>query len=138
MAKRILTFNGTDTLAGQLGAAHYLEADYQPIAVRIHAETAPQADAEFNILADGTSILNDRASYVQTADGSGVFKGRAASRSVVLPKGGTSEADAEDFIGNPLSQGTWVTCEIVHNGGGKNFTVQVELETLAEEDEEPE
>ncbi len=61
MADRTLTWYHQGGVRGdesRTGETYYLDVDYEPVAVRIHAETAPDlGDAQFDIRADGVSIF---------------------------------------------------------------------------------
>jgi hypothetical protein len=127
---------------GLILPAGYIEADYAPIAVRIYADKAPDyADAEFDILDDGVSIFNahgltrpetptmgNAATYPD-------YPAYPASTSVSLPKGDNSEVMADDFNDAEISSDSWITCQIKADGGGRNFTVILELERISEADE---
>lgn len=135
MADRILTwhFEGVRDSNARMGAAYFMEADYEPVGVRAHAETAPSyADAEFNIFKDGVSILKNRAPT--STDIYGRITVPTARQTVVITKGNSSEDVAEDFLDAYLEQGTWITCKYVAAGGGSNFTVQLELKRVSNED----
>ncbi len=68
--------------------------------------------------------------YVPGADITG-----AATTYVILGENQNGEEHAEDFNDTNIAQGSWVHCTLVDSGGGKNFTVQLELKPLSEEDE---
>lgn len=130
MADRILTwiidkYPGDTTVPG----AFYIENEYTPVAVRIHAQTAPDvADATFDILDDGVSIFADRDKDLVTVS-TGVTKFHTPNTKIILPKGDNSETDAEDFKENlEIEEGSWITCQMFADGGGKNFTVILELD----------
>ncbi|KKL95081.1 hypothetical protein LCGC14_1858220, partial [marine sediment metagenome] len=46
-----------------------------------------------------------------------------------------SDTLAEDFNNIPIEKGSWVHCNMVSAGGGKNFTVQLELHQVSEDEE---
>jgi hypothetical protein len=129
---KILTFHSEQHGAGRFGAAYYLESAYSPEAVRIHAEVAPNSDAEFEILKDGVSIMNNR-DFIRR-DSYGRITSNTTSTTVVLTKGETSAESADDFINQTLDAESWITCKLVDHGGGRNFTIQLELSEV-EEDE---
>jgi hypothetical protein len=135
MADRILTWSckrcdGNPTV---MLPAYYLEKDFDPVAVRIRAESAPTAsEAVFEIYADGVPIMNDYSfSYsdyiIDTQHYSGNYD-------FTLTKTETTDDMADDFNGNSLEAGTWVTCVIKEDGSGKNFTVQLELDEVANDE----
>lgn len=130
---RILTFHDPEKQSdGRFGAAYYVESDFAPIAVRLHAENAPHlADAEFEILKDGVSIMNNRDKLQR--DIYGAITSNTTTTTVVLTKGTSTAEVADDFIDQTIESDGWITCELVNPGGGKNFTVQVELEQIEPE-----
>ncbi len=136
---RILTWE-VKGVASQdyLGPRYYMDADYKPLAIRIHAGKAPtDDDAEFDILVDNSTILEDR-----TVD-PGRRTDRAytytATTTVVLSKGDNYEIDAEDFSPDAvIEQGSWVWCKPIKDGAGRDFSIHLVLEELSESDEEPE
>jgi hypothetical protein len=114
--------------------AYYIESEYEPIAVRIYAETAPIMDATFEIYDDGVSIMNDNAyKYSTYIANSPAYQG---TYYFILPKGANSDEMAEDFNANNLDIGSWVTCSILNDGGAKNITVQLDLNRISESGEE--
>ncbi len=132
MASRILTWHLLKTLGNEtrIGPTFYIEADYTPVAVRIHAETAPNlADAEFDIYDDGVSIFSDRSVNLVNQT-TGVVTEVTPKTTAVLIKGENSEEDAEEFGSSLIEEGSWVYCNIIESGNGKNFTVQLELESI--------
>ena len=143
---RIMTFNGQERLNGKtrLGGTYYAEADYTPVAVRISAGGVPVSDdALIDIFDDGTSIFANRASTSKNLI-TGVYTRPTPITGGVLPKGVDGEEHAEDFatnsggVTNTIEKGSWVHCEMIHTGGGENFTVSLELhsedESLTEEE----
>lgn len=137
MANRILTWHKSSWSGKEerMDGAYYMEAEYSPIAVRINAEVAPSlADAEFDIFDDGASIFNDRGSeIIHLTTGARTFVG--SSTSILLIKGETEEVAAEDFNNNIIEEGSWITCNLIQGGKGKNFTVHLELEKVSEDEE---
>lgn len=132
---RILTFHyeGVKASGDRIGSAYYLEGDYIPVAVRIHAETAPDIeDAEFEILKDGVSIMNNRNS-IRYNSTTGLVTANTTSTTAVLAKGESTEIDADDFKDGEIGD-CWMTCKLSKDGGGRNFTIQLELEEISDED----
>ena len=116
--------------------SHYIESDVAPLAVRIYAVTAPDYDeAKFEIYDDGVSIMGDR-NYSYSTYIANTANPPAASRDIFLGKGENSEEMAEDFNDNTIEVGSWMTCVLTQDGGGRDFTVVLELENLSESDEE--
>ena len=139
MADMILTWHYEDIRAAgdRVGAAYYISGDYSPIAVRIHAEKAPDVeDAEFEILKDGVSIMNDRGAIVH--DIYGIVQSRTVNTTVVLAKGATTDEAADDFKNETIESGSWLTCTLNKDGGGNNFTIQCELAQIEDEDDQSE
>jgi len=115
-------------------SAYYIDADYAKVAVRIYAETAPLSDAEIDIFDDGTSIFRSNAFTkfnLSTARRTVV----SDTTTVVLVKGQNSDEVAENFNDTPIEEGSWVYCNLVDAGGGSNFTVQLELRQVSEDEE---
>ena len=138
MGKRILTWN-TLTSEGNIltiGATYYIEADYAPIAVRTYVEKPPnEEDAEFDIYVDDVSIFADRSSDTMYQHG-GVQTYAAAITKQIIDDGESEQVDAEDFKNElVIEQGSWVTCRLIKDGGGKNFSIHLELRELDEEEE---
>lgn len=114
---------------------YYAETDYEPVAVRIYAETPPTAgDLEVDILADGVSIFNDHA-VTHEATPTVMKHSDPANTYVILPKGDNLETDAEDFIGGYIAESSLVTCSLGQTGGASNITVHLELNKMDEPDE---
>lgn len=136
---RVLTFHhhGTTGNETRMLPTYYIEADYTPVAVRIHAEDAPTSDAEVDIFDDGVSIFNSRASNLINPS-SGVRTIVQNTTAVVLPAGSKSEENAEDFSNTLIEEGSWVHCSLVNAGGGFDFSVHLEIsssdEPLTEEE----
>jgi len=143
MANRILTWHSSEKMRSgdRIGPTYYINADYQPVAVRMYAQTAPSLwDVEVNIFVDDVSIFSDRASSLlnaSTVKGATLVVG-ATKTTAILPLGDNAEIDAEDLIGNPIEEGSWVYCELVEDGGCENLSVHLELTGVNEEDEESE
>ena len=138
MSKRVLTWNAlkSDGNLYSIGATYYIEADYEPVAVRIYAEVAPDVeDAEFNIYDDGTTIFGDRSSSTYYPMG-GIEIQATPVTTILLMKGENNEVIAEDFkAGLLIEEGSWISCNLIKDGGGKNFTVHLELSKVSEDDE---
>ena len=132
---RILTFHYHDIAgnAARMLPAYYMDADYEPVAVRIHAESAPLVDAKFDIFCDGVSIFTNKAATIIDKT-SGVRTVNTPDTTVVLTAGENSEELAERFTETPIEKGTWLYCNMVDAGGGKNFTVQLELRQVSEDE----
>jgi len=134
MADRILTWHSDEAKGAnaRIGATFYIESDYMPTAVRIHAEKAPvNGDAQIDIQdEDGVSIFANRTPT--PVDYSGRESILTSTTSAVLVKGENYEEDAEDFKQNDLmlEEGSWVSCYLLDDAGGKNFTVSLELENF--------
>lgn len=136
---RILTFHfhGQSGNETRMLPAYYMEADYTPVAVRINAEDAPLADAQIDIFDDGVSIFNNRTplDYHYSTQKA---QTKAAVTAAFLSGGVNSDENAEDFRASIIEKGSWVHCNLVTGGGGKNFSVQFELfsaeEPLVEEE----
>jgi len=135
---RILTWHlsSVGSKEERVGPAYFIETDYVPVAVRIHAEIAPHlTDAAFDIFDDGVSIFADRGSKVKNHI-TGAILSDVSTTTVLLMKGETEEVDAEDFKEYlHIEKGSWVTCEVKEGGQGKNFSVHLELLRVEEEEE---
>jgi len=132
---RFLTFHihGTSGNEARMApSAYYLEADCSLSAVRIYAEDAPVRDAHFDIFDDGTTIFINSAStsYDRT---SGVRTVGTALTTAVLSAGENAAEIAGDFVQETIESDSWVYCNLVDAGGGRNFTVQLELAELTGE-----
>lgn len=134
MGTRILTFHRDDgSNVRMYPSGYYIESNYIPTAVRIVAESAPTSEARIDILNDNNvSIFNNRTPYQQDLSSGEVTTG-AADTTAILPAGETSEDSEGDFIDGNIEEGTWLHCNLVETGGGRNFTVQLELEQVPEE-----
>jgi len=106
-------------------SAYYIEADYTKVAVRIYAGTAPDTDAKFDIFDDGVSIFAEQGSESLNKV-TGVISTIGSGTSITLRQ--NSEEAAEVFNDNLIEEGSWVHCEVVDTGAGKDFTVILELE----------
>jgi len=115
---------------GRIGPTYYNDADCTPLAVRLHAVNTPRVDASFDILVDGVSILSEGASLLVNKT-TGVISRGTSTRKVILSAGENTEEAADDWDeGGTIPAGSWVHCVILDSGGGSNFTVQLEVETL--------
>ena len=127
---RTLTWNALTDGGNKrsIGATFFIDAEYEPVAVRIYAEQAPDVeDAEFNIYADGVTIFADRSSPTFYITG-GVETGADAVTNIVLEKGENSEDAAQDFTEDiVLARGSWISCNLIKDGGGRNFSIHLEL-----------
>ena len=142
MGTRILTFGpNQETIDGKtrLGATFYMEADYTPVAVRIHAARATTSeDAQIDILdEDNTSIFEDR-SMPQRNVATGQVTSPDAETNALLVEGENGEEYAADFSTDVdgetiiIQEGSWLHCILEHTGGGDNFSVSLELHTITE------
>ncbi len=134
---RILTWHDKDAGGGgqRFGPSFYLETDYVPAAVRLEAEKAPlDGDMEVDIFDDGVSIFDDHASFSsQTAHKGSLTRTGDVNTSVSLAQAQTEEElAANDFTGDTLEKGSWVTCKILNARGAKNLTVHLELMEFGE------
>lgn len=131
---RVLTFHyhGTTGNEERMLPTYYIEANYTPVAVRIYAEIAPSRDALVDIYDDGVSIFNNRTPRDHHPT-TGRDETGATVTAATLGKGLHTEEYAEDFATITIDEGSWVHCNLVDAGSGRNFTVQFELFT----DDEP-
>lgn len=127
---------------GKMLPAAYMESDYIPVAVRIHADKAPDFDdASFDIFDDGVSIFNypgDTHNLPKTMGDSTkypLFTSENYDTTVKLAKDQNSDDMLENFNNTEIERGSWLTCQIKNDGGGRNFTVILELEKVTEADE---
>ncbi|KKN15675.1 hypothetical protein LCGC14_0983620 [marine sediment metagenome] len=130
MADRFLTWHQAKVLGSEtrIGPVFYMDADYEPVAVRIYAVGAPRlGDTLVDIFDDGVSIFADRG----TAAGD--------TRTVAaLANGENFEEIAEDFSVEDIAKGSLVHCEIVDAGDCRDLSVHLELQRVGEPDEETE
>jgi len=143
MGKRILTWSTQSAPAYYSGESqytilprYYMEADYAPIAVRTYVQVPPSSeDAEFDIYVDGVSIFANRASNTVYEQG-GVQTYATAITKQIIDDGESEQVDAEDFRNElVIEQGSWVSCRLIKDGGGQNFSIHLELSELDEEGE---
>jgi len=114
-------------------SAYYVDAEYEPVAVRLYTETTGARDIKVDIFDDGVSIFADNA--VSTFSAATGYSSGTSATEIILPAGENSEELAEDFSGEPIEEGSWLHCNLVDAGGGKNITVQLELHQVSEDDE---
>lgn len=133
--RRILIFHGKEPVGNEvrLGATYHLDADYEPVAVRIYAGSAPEADAKIDIFANGVSVFADNASKTRSAATG--YNTPTPVTTATLNAGENGEPYAEDFAIDEIAKGSWIYCNLVDTGGGENFTVQFELNQLSEDTE---
>lgn len=116
MGTRILNwfFNGQPEMQ-----AFYAERDYSPEEIRLYSPNAPgKTDCQVDIRDDGVSILAEfaRLSGEQTLEElAGAFPNNEPT----------------------IEEGSVITCHIVDPGGVGNLSIQLEMESLAADDEEP-
>jgi len=133
---RLLIFHFHDTSANEARmapSAYYMDAEYGKVSVRIYAGTAPLRDAKINIYDDGTSIFSNRTSRAVHATTGADITG-ADAYEAILAAGQSSEEVAEDFNDTVIDEGSWVYCNLVDSGGGRDFTVQLELHQTSEDE----
>ena len=133
---RLLIFHHHDTAGNNVRmapSAYYIDGEYDKVAVRIYAGTAPVRDAEIDIFDDGVSIFSNRTSRTWNIT-TGVETTGADATEAILPAGENSEELAEDFTNSVIEKGSWLHCNLVDAGGGKDFTVQVELHQVSEDE----
>lgn len=135
---KFLMFHYHDTTSNEARmspSAYYIDADYEPVAARIYAEGAPLRDAKFDILDDGVSIFSNRTtSWVHPT--TGVITIGTPLTAIELTEGQNSEELLMDFRVDTIEEGSWVWAKIVDAGGGKNFSVQLELKPMSEGEED--
>lgn len=134
MGTRILIWHQKDDINdnSRIGPTYYMEADYTPVAVRIYSEVAPTHELKVDIFDDGVSIFSNRTLLDINAT-TGVDQSGSAVTAVTLPANTNSEENAEDFTESPrIEEGSWIHCNLVNAGGGRNITVQLELYTGSE------
>jgi len=108
--------------------ARYIDVDYTPVAVRVYAEQAPDVeDARFDIYVGGVSIFPDRARDTLYPAGGVAVKATEVKTYMMLTKDTNSEDIMDDFSGEPMEKDNWITCNLLRDGGGRNFTIQLEL-----------
>ena len=110
-----------------------IEADYIKVAARIYAETAPLRDAKFDIFNNGVSIFSNRTTKAYNITTGADISGDDDT-TIALTAGENSEEVAENFTDTPIAKDSWIYCNLVNAGSGRNFTVQLELRPLSEDD----
>lgn len=133
---RLLIFHHHDTAGNNVRmapSAYYIDGEYDKVAVRIYAGTVPVRDAKIDIFDDGVSIFSNRINRAWNLT-SGVEITGAAATEAILAAGQTSEDIAEDFTDDLIKEGSWVSCNLVDAGGGRDFTVQLELHQVSEDE----
>ncbi len=133
MVSRVLTWQTLEAFGNKFNlGAFYMEGAYAAVAVRLKAEDAPDVEAaEFNIYADGVSIFSDSGSTLRNT--LGTITASEVDTNIRLQKGDDENADAESFRPNLLiGEGSWITCNCIKDGGGRNFSIHLELEKVEE------
>ena len=140
MTKRFLTW-AFDRFpsGGVMLPAYYMETDYEPVAVRVYADSGPQVlDAKFDILVDGVSIFSDTTEVENSPDVNYQHQ-HVATTSIELPASATDDTMAENFKdGLTIDEGSWVTCKFKNDGGARNVSIHLELITVSESNEDDE
>ena len=132
---RFLTFHthGTSNNEQWMSPAYYMDGDYEPVAVRIHVGKAPAKEAKIDIYDDGVSLFNNSTTPAHHHNTGTDLTGDAVTY-MSLAAGQNSDEVADDFTNDPIDSGSWITCKLLDAGSGANFTVQLEI-ALIEEDE---
>jgi len=133
---RLLIFHLHDTSGNEARmapSAYFMDAEYDKVSVRIYAATAPVRDAKINIYDDGVSIFSNRTNRAYSPTSGADITGDDIYEAV-LSAGQNSEDIAEDFNSNLIEEGSWVYCNLVDAGGGRDFTVQLELHQVSEDE----
>ena len=116
-----------------MAPAFYADKDHTKVACRVYADKAPSVNpATFDIYDDGVSIFNERGAnraHLTT----GVIATYGAGTSQIINEKENSEAYIDDFTDGYISNGSWITCEIIDANGGDGFSVQLELEEAGNE-----
>lgn len=140
MADRILTWSFSRfPEGGVLLPAYYLDGDYVPVAVRIHAGIpAVASDASFDIMVNGVSIFESRNESGDVTNINYQIQ-HVPDTTIILSAGDTNDEMADSFKNSlVLDSGGWVTCKVVNDSGARNVSINLELEKLTESDEESE
>ena len=126
---KFLTFHlhGTTGNESVMLPAYYVDGEYEKVGVRIHAEIAPTREAKFDIYADGVSIFESRG--VVEADSFDILQTVNDLTYCALTADNTTEELAGNFTADTLNEGEWITCYCSDAGGGKDFTIQLELQS---------
>src|SRR3990172_7292738 len=106
-------FNGNSDMV-----VYYAERDYSPENIRLYSPNAPgKGVCQVDIRDDGVSILDDYAKL-------------------------SGEQTLEELAGNfadnkpTIEEGSIITCHIVDPGGAGSVSIQLEMESLSDEDDE--
>jgi hypothetical protein len=123
--------------SGIMLPAYYLENEYEPVAVRIHADSAPKVEAAtIDIFDDGVSIFNDHEADSNNLSFNYLYQ-HVPNTTVGIEPEETDELMAEDFRDDlTLEAGSWITCKMYSDGGARNVTVILELNKITESDED--
>jgi len=117
----------------RIGAAFYMDADYEPVAVRLQAEKASSdGELEIDIYKDGVSIFTNTAAdfaVAPTTKGPTVTSDTEKT-SISLAVGQTHEELIANFKDENLEEGSWITCKVIDLRGGENISVQLELNKI--------
>lgn len=131
---KLLTFHiheaGDNT---QMSPAYFMDGEYDKVSVRIYAERAPVRNATIDIYDDGVSIFSNSTPTMYNVS-SGADETDASNTLAILPKGYNSEEMAEDFTPDTIEEESWITCKLIDGAGGRNFTVQLELSQVSEDE----
>jgi hypothetical protein len=88
--------------------AFYAESDYTPTNIRLYSKNAPGVACQVDIKDDGVSILEN---YAELAGEE------------------TLEDVAGNFLDTVIEAGSVITCHIIQSGGVGSLSVQLEMET---------
>ena len=132
---RLLIFHVHETSGNEVRmapSAYFMDGEYSKIGLRIYAATAPIREATINIFDDGVSIFKNRTPTAYHATSGADITG-ADSYEVALAPGENLEEAAETFTDAIIRKGSLVYCNLVDSGGGRDFTVQLELHQESED-----
>ena len=133
MADRVLTWFIRDTSDLSWLPRYYMDAEYEKVALRVYATKAPITDdLRVDIQADGVSIFQNQSSTTFTTAGQ---RTTTPTTTGVLVKGDNAEVDAEDFNGDSIPLGSWVTLSIPDMAGARGVSIHLELERVGEANE---
>ncbi|MFA4835552.1 MAG: hypothetical protein WC749_05750 [Dehalococcoidia bacterium] len=107
---RVLTWHLASFIEGTeaQGPTYYMEKDYDPGHVRIHARIAPDGgDFKADIRVDGVSVFT--------------------SEYATLYEDETLADEAEDYDNAAFPEGSLVTCHVMAVNGAKDVTIHLEL-----------
>lgn len=139
MSTRFLTFHATEQVndgTRMSPSAYYIDRDSVPIAVHIYAESAPTSDAFVDIFDDGVSIFTNRTQK-EVHPVTGVINVGIPLTATFLGAGQNAEEAAQVFIGETIEEGSWIHATL-KCGGGRNFSVQMEVFSDDEDESEEE